>query len=32
MADITAQAILVLQADAPPEPLAGALGAGGDFH
>jgi hypothetical protein len=32
MADITAQAILVLQADAPPGKLAGALGAGDDFH
>jgi len=32
MADITAQAILVLQADAPPGQLAGALSAGADFH
>jgi hypothetical protein len=32
MADITAQAILVLQADAPPGQLAGALSASADFH
>jgi hypothetical protein len=32
MADITAQAILVLQADAPPDKLAGALSEGADFH
>jgi len=32
MADIAAQAVLVLQADAPPGKLASALGAGADFH
>jgi GAF domain-containing protein len=32
MADITAQAVLVLQADAPPGKLADTLGAGADFH
>jgi len=32
MADITAQAILVLQADAPPDQLAAELGAGADLH
>jgi hypothetical protein len=32
MADIAAQAVLVLQANAPPGKLAAALGAGADFH
>ncbi len=32
MADVAAQAILVLQADAPPGKLAARLGAGADFH
>ena len=32
MADIAAQVVLVLQADAPPEELAAALRAGADFH
>ena len=32
MADIAAQAVLVLQADAPPGKLAGELEAGSDFH
>ena len=32
MADIAAQAVLVLQANAPPGQLAAALGAGADFH
>ncbi len=32
MADIAAQAVLVLQADAAPGQLAAALGAGADFH
>lgn len=32
MADIAAQAVLVLQADAPPGKLAGELEAGADFH
>jgi hypothetical protein len=32
MADITAQAILILQTDAPPGQLAGTLSEGADFH
>lgn len=32
MASIVAQAVLVLQADAPPEKLAAELAAGADFH
>jgi len=32
MADVAAQAVLVLQADAPPEKLGSELGAGADFH
>jgi hypothetical protein len=32
MADVAAQAVLVLQANAPPGQLASALGAGADFH
>jgi hypothetical protein len=32
MADIAAQAVLVLQANAPPGKLASELGAGADFH
>jgi hypothetical protein len=32
MADVAAQAVLVLQADAPPGRLAGELMAGADFH
>lgn len=32
MADIAAQAVLVLQADAPPDKLAFELGVGADFH
>jgi hypothetical protein len=32
MADIAAQAVLVLQANAPPGKLAFELGAGADFH
>jgi hypothetical protein len=32
MADIAAQAVLVLQAEAPPGQLAAELGAGADFH
>jgi GAF domain-containing protein len=32
MADVVAQALLVLQADAPPGRLAAALAAGADFH
>jgi hypothetical protein len=32
MADIAAQAVLVLQTGAPPGKLAAALGAGADFH
>jgi GAF domain/ANTAR domain len=32
LADLVAEAVLALQADAPPGKLAGALEAGGDFH
>jgi hypothetical protein len=32
MADVAAQAVLVLQADAPPEGMAAALVVGADFH